>query len=248
MSDEEQLQIDSQPTFQVLMNCYVNPLAFHDVDLPWASSDATPESEAILNYLCQPGIASDADAIANRYREISTETARVFVAPAEPNYLNRLVWPLRAAKGSYALGNYLATIALCGTVMEMIAILSCALFVVQGREHHWTEERQKRLFGRTFERMGQDERVRVLQGLDVITDEIAALFTFVREKRRLHLHLFNSPPNVAADARACYLKSVDAMVAILGPGVANGAAVFNHKLVEYLKAHGFVEGTPDTTT
>jgi hypothetical protein len=37
--------------------------------------------------------------------------------------LDRLVWPLRHAKASYMVGNYLAVIALTGMVAEMVALL-----------------------------------------------------------------------------------------------------------------------------
>ena len=58
-----------------------------------------------------------------RYKEISKEKVRFFAAPAEERILNKLVWPLRNAKASYMVGNYLGTIALCGMVSEMVAIL-----------------------------------------------------------------------------------------------------------------------------
>lgn len=151
-----------------------------------------------------------------------------------------MVWPLRVAKGSYATGNYLATIALCGTVMEMITILSFQLNAVRGRPEYWTEERQLRLFGRTFERLGQEQRVKVLRGLDIIDDELVEIFDLVREKRRKHLHFYESLPDAPDDARQCYLATVEAMVEMLGPKTVGDHATFNPKLLDYLEEQGIV--------
>ncbi len=107
-----------------LIEVYVNPLQFIEVDEPWASietREVTPE--AILNFICTPGIGSERDKLISRYKEISIEKQRLFAAPYEQRLLDKLIWPLRHAKAGYMVGNYLGTIALCGMVAEMVAIL-----------------------------------------------------------------------------------------------------------------------------
>jgi len=102
----------------------LNPLAFLEVDEPWASAlkrDITPE--ALISYLCSLDITSDIPSIVSRYKEISTEPQRLFAAPNEERIIRKLVIPLHSAKASYALGNYLGTIALCGMVAEMVTLL-----------------------------------------------------------------------------------------------------------------------------
>src|SRR5690242_15308257 len=98
------------------MQAFVNPLAFLEVDEPWAGvfkKDVT--AEHVLGFLCAPGTPSDVPSVVRRYKEISVEAEdRIFVAPAIPAILQKLIWPLRYAKGAYSLGDYVGTIALCG--------------------------------------------------------------------------------------------------------------------------------------
>src|SRR3972149_4477545 len=107
-----------------LIQAWINPLALLEVDEPWASiEDSGPSLEAIVAFLCPPGTPADIESLVRRYKQISTEPVRLSVAPAEQRILDKLVWPLRHAKASYMVGNYLAVIALCGMVADMVAIL-----------------------------------------------------------------------------------------------------------------------------
>ena len=75
------------------------PLDLHRVDEPWASlTQATPTLEAILRFLCPPDEPVDIDNLLARYRQISTEPVRLFLAPAERRILDKLIWSLRNAK------------------------------------------------------------------------------------------------------------------------------------------------------
>ena len=112
MTDNEHLKV------------FLNPLAFvptMGTSVAGAPSDPAPES--VLDFLCTPGVDSDVAALVRRCREISAEPEPLFAAPADKRILDKLVWPLLLAKGSYILGNYLGTISLCGMVSEMLAIL-----------------------------------------------------------------------------------------------------------------------------
>ena len=100
----------------------INPLAFLEVDEPWAQGEAIVQPEEILNYMC-PTTSSSIDNLIVRYKEISIENPRLSIVPAEDRILEKLIWPLRHAKASFVIGNYLGTISLCGMVAEMVAIL-----------------------------------------------------------------------------------------------------------------------------
>src|SRR6266850_8189139 len=101
---------------------HVNPLAFTEIDEPWASiTKAQPTPESVLRFLCAPQAASDLQTLIARYREISTEDVRLSIVPNEERITDKLVAPLRHAKASYMVGNFLATLALCGMVAEMLA-------------------------------------------------------------------------------------------------------------------------------
>ena len=107
-----------------LFQVWINPLQLIDVDEPWSRfSEKELKPEDLIKFLCTPGIECDEKGLIQRYREISQEKKRLFAAPAEERILEKLVWPLRHAKASYMVGNYLGTISLSGMVSEMVAML-----------------------------------------------------------------------------------------------------------------------------
>ena len=145
-----------------LFKIWVNPLKCPEIDLDPASS-AVPTEAQLLDYLFAPEGNKGCGTFVTRYRDIACEDT-LFLAPAEKNLLQKLVWPLRHAIGSYALGNFLGCIALCGMVGKMVAILLWDISKVRLKEKTWDEEAQKAIFGSTFERLNQDRRTKVLSG------------------------------------------------------------------------------------
>lgn len=228
-----------------LIEGFINPLAWLEVDEPWKSATPTPLSaEGALRYLCPPGIQSDIESVASRYEEISIEAEnRLFVVPNDARLLEKLIWPLRAAKGAYALGNFLSTIALCGMVMEMSAMLifeiSDAYMTRKGEKSALSEKDQRCLFGSRFERLGQDRRTDVLFALGLIDAELQAEFDRVRAIRRKYLHLFSQEHvDLAKDAVAAFRSSVVTVKATLGLSIGeNGQVTFLPQLLRYIKSH-----------
>ena len=146
---------------------WLNPLQFLEIDEPWASAINAPLTlEAVLKFLCTPGIDAGLDSLVARYREISLEKSRLFAAPAEERILEKLIWPLRNAKASYMVGNYLGTISLCGMVTEMVAILLFEVSEFSLNAKPLTDKEQTALFGSSFEKLGQDRRVKVLRAFE----------------------------------------------------------------------------------
>jgi hypothetical protein len=224
---------------------FVNPLAFLEADEPWASQlkrDITVEH--ILKFACVPGVSRKAPDIVSRYKRISVEEPRLFAAPAEARLLERLIWPLRNAKGSFMLGNYLGCISLCGMVAEMAAILVFDLsdFTVNGAP--LDDARQVAMFGSRFERLGQERRVGVLWANRLIDDSLRNAFDKIRTIRRNYLHLWSaSHASLEDDAVECFKSAVLIVVSALGLSVSNGKLVFRPKVLEYLRKHG-VEPEP----
>ena len=172
------------PTFKL----WINPLKFLELDLPGQA--ATPTADQVLNYLSDPELNGGIDAFLARYREVANVSDPLFVAPAEKNILQKLVWPLRHAKGSYALGNSLGCIAMCGMVGEMVAILLWDISKVPLQGKPREEPAQKALFGSSFERLGQERRVQVLRIFGLIDEQTKTAFDRLREIRRRYLHFF----------------------------------------------------------
>jgi hypothetical protein len=215
---------------------YINPLAFTEVDEPWAPAHSLPTAMSVLEYLCAPGTASTVSAIVERYREISCEERRLFAVPMDEQVLQKLVWPLRHAKGCYAVGNYLGTIALCGVVAEMVAILlfEMADMTINGRS--MTAEDAESLFGATFERLGQERRVKVLSAYGVIDLATKEAFSAIRLARRRYLHLLSKDhQELPADAVKAFNAATSLVVTATGLSVQDGRIAVSAAFVRYLQ-------------
>ena len=235
--EEEQMNSDRD------FKGWINPLQFLEVDEPWASANNTPPTlEAVLKFLCTPGVSAHLDDLVSRYREISNEKARLSAAPTEERILEKLIWPLRHAKASYMVGNYLGTISLCGMVVEMVAILLFELSEFSLNSKPMTDKEQAALFGSSFEKLGQDRRVKVLRAFDIIDQETEVAFELVRMARRKYLHLWSQDHNdLPGDAIAVYTASISIVVRAIGQDVHDGKIYLNPALVKYLEKTGVYE-------
>jgi hypothetical protein len=225
---------------------WVNPLAFLEVDEPRASSTpATPTLEAVLRFLCPADEPVDIQKLLSRYREISTEPVRLFLAPAEQRILDKLIWPLRNAKASYMIGNYLATISLSGMVAEMVAMLLWEITDSQINGRTMTKEDEKRLFGSEFEKLGQERRVSVLSVYGIIDDGTRSHFDEIRQIRRHYLHLWSQDHDrLPSDGIKCFHTAVSLAVAAIGQDVREGRLRLNPQLVRCLERKGLYGATP----
>jgi len=222
-----------------VINAFVNPLAFLEVDEPWAGvkkEEVRPEH--ILNFLCAPGGENAIEDLIERYKRVSVESPRLFVAPAEKRLLERLIWPLRYAKGGFMVGNFLGTISLCGMVAEMAAVLLFDVSRVQLNTAPLDEEKQKALFGSTFERLGQERRVEILITYGLIDQPLKAAFDLIRTKRRRYLHLWSADHMaLEQDAIECFKAAVVVVVSALGLSVHEGKVILRQEILDYLARH-----------
>lgn len=232
----------------VMVHGYINPLAFFAVDEPWKSLHGDEATEAsLLEYLCRPDTNADLNSILNRYREVSKEVSnRIFVAPT--SLLKKLVWPLRHAKGSFALGNYFGTIALCGMVAEMAALLIFEPSAIYIKKHFDLKKVVPSEFrhyfkGDAFEREGQQQRVRVLNKLRMFKDpKIKEAFDLVRDVRNRYLHLLSQPIDKSdRDAAKAFLATVDIVRYAMGLDVRNGKVAFRPEIFAWIEEHAPAE-------
>jgi len=223
-----------------LIEVFVNPLQFLEIDEPWASlQKEEPSLDAVLRFICSPGIGSDLKSLIKRYREISVEKTRLFAAPNEQRILDKLVWPLRNAKAAYMCGNYLGTIALCGMVAEMVAILLFEIGQFRLNNKQMSEKDQVALFGRKFEKLGQDRRVQVLSAYGVIDEKLAEAFERIRATRNQYLHLWSQDhEQLPRDAISSFEAGVLLVVSAIGQNIKDGKLILNPALVNYLEQKG----------
>jgi len=223
-----------------LMNAWINPLAFLDVDGPPAPNlPDQPTPQTILGFICLPGTSADVGTLVGRYKEISSETVALAVVPAEQRILDKLVWPLRHAKASYMVGNYLAVIALAGMVAEMVALLRWEVSEISLNGRPMTADGEKALFGTTFERLGQERRLQVLSAYGLIDAAARGRFDIIKETRRGYLHLWSQDhDSLPGDAIKSYHAAVALVATTIGQEFREGKIVINQPLVKYLERQG----------
>jgi len=222
------------------LDAWINPLRFLEVDGP---ASAKPEEEIsaedVLEFLCATDIEATPSNLVSRYKKITENTPDIFAAPNEQRILDKLIWPLRHAKAGYMTGNYLGTIALCGMVAEMLAILISDLSVLRINKTLMTAEQQKALFGSTFEKLPQERRVAVLRVYGTIEDNMKHDFDLIRVTRRKYLHLWSQDhDSLPSDAIACYGSALRLMAKTLGLSFRRGKVLVPPALIEYLQKTG----------
>src|SRR5439155_8328117 len=123
-------------------------------------------------------------------------------------------------KASYVVGNNLGVIALCGMVSEMVAVLLWQLAEAKLNGREMTTEDEAAVFGSSFERLGQERRVRALSSYGVVAPNVATMFDTIRLSRRKYLHLWSQDhERLAQDAVACFHAAIGLVVAVIGQDI-----------------------------
>ena len=226
------------PTSEGTVQITLNLLTFIEADeeLMLAKGDQKPTCNDILKFLStleSPSI----DEIVGRYRELAGEEMKQLqILPAERRILHKIVLPLRAAMGSYMVGNYLGTIAICGAVCEMITILWYDLAKVRSKDAVMDETTQKRIYGDKFEKLYQTRRISVMRGVGLIDEDTERLLRIPLSIRSKHLHHFSEPhENAKDDARAVWQATRDLMAKVFKARFKNGKVVLDKTLLDYLR-------------
>jgi hypothetical protein len=230
------------PPFE--MEGFFNPLAYPEVDLAGRGvSYPPPTPESTLRFLCLPQSPSDLQSLLARYAQIAqVDRNRLHAVPSTPVIMNRLIWPLRQAKGCFMVENYLGTIALCGVVAEMISILMVDMRPVRVYGKVLDRKDQKAIFGRALDKLGQEARTRILHHLGHFPGDINAHFDRIRNARRKYLHAFDyDEKQLPADALAAYDSALTILVELIGQEVKdNQILVLNPSFQRYLHRKGLL--------
>ncbi len=216
----------------------VNPLRCIPIDLPQPGEPATPDAAKLLDYLLAPDAERTTDAFVRRYREVAAVAAAFPVAPAERSILQKLLWPLRHAIGSYCLADYLGCVALSGMVGEMVAILLWEISRDPRENPSSADQGERRLFGSKFEKLSQERRIDVLRGYRLIDGETEAAFDKLRTIRRRYLHLLSQPhDSLEADAREALDVTAKLVTFLLGLSIPRpGVVALRPELMAYVAA------------
>ncbi|RIK09787.1 MAG: hypothetical protein DCC49_05050, partial [Acidobacteria bacterium] len=157
---------------------FLKPLAFPSIDPKLEiGTDGEVAADNLLSDLTTPGVDGSVEALQKRYAEITEQESGINIVPAEAKILAKVIWPLRHAKVSYVLGNSVGTIALCGMAGEMLALLIFDVHRPKFAGSPIEAKDEKGIFGREFEKLGQERRLKVLKTLRVLKDEHYDRFT-----------------------------------------------------------------------
>lgn len=216
---------------------WVNPLQWIEVDVQGlTASSVDVDGQSLLRFLTNPSEAPGLEEAIQRYRKINALGPPIFVAPNHDHFLEKLVWPLRSAKSSYVIGNYISTIAQCGMVAEMVAMLWFRITPFRLGDKLLTERLEGHLFGSSFERLGQERRVAILYATEVISDDQKNSFDIVRAVRRRYLHYFShAHASIQTDALRAYEASLNTMAALLDLSLEGTRVKIRPELMSYVE-------------
>lgn len=193
----------------------------------------------VLDFVCIPGTERSLTAFIDRYNQINKEAPRWNFPPQEQNILEKMVWPLRQAKANYVLGNYLATLALCGIVAEMASMLLFEISTITINNQPLTDKDQENLFGARFEKLRQSRRVKILRAYNIIDDALVKDFDMVASSRNKYLHNWSvDHENLADVALEAYVATLGIIAQIMGEQTHEGRIYMSPAMVRYLESRG----------
>jgi len=173
--------------------------------------------------------------ILERYTDITTEELHLPLVPHTEKIFNRLLKPLKSAKLNYCLGDYLATIASCGVASEMLTILLWKISDIMLNNKPMTENDEKGLFGKSFEKLIQEKKLNILKTYGLINNIQYGNFISIKNSRNHYLHWWNLEiKNEKAEALNIFKKSLQLFKEITGIGLSKepGAIKINPLLMK----------------
>lgn len=234
-------------SFELLGTCEVNPLLWYKAEAKRPRDERFP-IDSIMNFeqsffefITRPNSHFKAEQLVGSYREITAVERRTplkAILSSDPRIEHRLIFPLKNAKVAFMTGNYLGTIALCGLIGEMISMLLFEL-----NEPKLDPVQVRAAFaafksGRSFERLFQSQRMRVLKALKLVTRRQVKWLETVSEIRTRHLHFFRPDGGSKLEALKVYEAAVGLVYTVTREKGKRGKLASNPLLVEMLRRQG----------
>ena len=160
---------------------------------------------AALRYMCGYDEPNDLESIKERCLEISVDSnTSSWNMPTDEPFWELIFLPMRQANRCYSLGNYLATLALCGFTAERLAYILCEINEISTRQKDKENEISYR---EIMSHLSSGEA-------PIIPNDVHALFKKVRKLRNNYLHSpigvnFTSISSDAIESYTCVNKIFD---------------------------------------
>lgn len=172
----------------------------------------------------------------DRYVEVSNKETYTAILPHSDELFERFLAPFKSAKRCYCLGEYLASIELSAHLGEMLALLIRKITPITLNENPISAIQEKALWGRQFEKLGQEKRIDLLKVFGAISAENAQILDFLRATRRKYFHFWSvSTGNIRKDALECFLKVSELVKNILQIQYNREKISINPLLAKYLQ-------------
>jgi len=127
-------------------------------------------------------------------------------------------------------------------VAEMVAILTFDMSEIKLNSEPLSKKDQIRLFGSSFEKLGQHKRVEVLTGFKVIKEDIRNHFITIKNIRKKYLHFWSEEQeNIEEDARTVFGAAVQLVGETIGNEIKDGKLKINPPFRKYLKTLGIIK-------
>lgn len=247
MSKKKDLLGGDWVSFELLGTCEVNPLLWYKAEAKRPRDGRFPIDsimsfeQSFFEFITRPNRHFKAEQLVECYREITAVERRTplrAVLSSDPRIEHRLIFPLKNAKVAFMTGNYLGTIALCGLISEMISMLLFEL-----NEPELDPASVRAAFAaikaqRSFERLYQSQRLRVLKALKLVTPRQVKWFATVAEIRRRNLHFFRPDGGSKLEALKVYEAAVGLVYTVTREKGKRGKLASNPLLVEMLRRQG----------
>jgi len=211
---------------------WINPLSLGSIEEP----DEETDVGGLIRDLSRDYKPDALSRVRTRCLRLATPELSIPFVPAEARTLDKIVWPLRSAKQAFGLGDFLACIALCGTVCEMATVFTYDLIAGLLKRSRLSPKGMKLFRTQEFETWGQEKRLKKLLELGIISQPGYENAESVRKIRRRYLHFLTKPLNRSEqDAHRAYVSTCGIVkeLIFLVPG-PNGLLVPKH-LMDYLK-------------
>jgi hypothetical protein len=218
--------------------CFFRPLSIASLNKP-LPENVSHEPGGVALMILADLVGDRADplgTVRRRYNEASNERSEPPFVPLHDAIMRHVIRPLAEAKRCYVLGMPVACIAQAGLVGEMVALWRFRMLepTINGRPRE--EVLQEAFGGRDFDRLGQEERVRVLRTIEAFDDETVQAFGQLRSLRRQYLHFMVDPlRDIERDARNALGFANMLVVKTLNLKIQDGRVLLPPKVMRYLQ-------------
>ncbi len=226
-------------TITVMLNYLGTPISREYLDRIYDGDDHSWEVEYhMIRQVLELPLEHLPREVLERYVEVSGKEAYTAIFPHTDKLFERFILPFKSAKRMYCFGEYLASIELSAHLGEMLALLIWEISPISVNGKNIDIAMEKAIWGKEFEKFGQDQRINLLQAFGAVSEIDARLLDHLRATRRKYFHFWSTPVDrMRDDALDCFLKVSALVNSVLKIEYENGSVKLNPLLEAYLATH-----------